>query len=309
MFVHADDPPISLNNYWEQVERTYDVVVNLEQTPNQETRQAQLAALATEWETITQVRLPNGDLTPVDHSFLVAELRRTPPDLPQLKYLLSSLLAVQATWPQNVHSAVEIKVLEDILAQSQFQWLPEQPSFLAELSRKILLYIWEWLSPLLPEEIVINLADSPFGSIFGYLITGFATVLLVAVIIYMVYGFLAEMVSETGLNSETDQEKALTSDVAFKRAQEFSISKDYRTAVRYLYLSSLLILDERELLRYDRTKTNREYLQSVAQSPNLGSLLREVIDVFDRVWYGHQPVDQEAYTQYVNYVAELRRQK
>jgi hypothetical protein len=37
---------------------------------------------------------------------------------------------------------------------------------------------------------------------------------------------------------------------------------DYRTAVRYLYLSLLLLLEEHGLLRYDRPLTDREYLQA-----------------------------------------------
>jgi hypothetical protein len=73
-----------------------------------------------------------------------------------------------------------------------------------------------------------------------------------------------------------------------------------------LYLSSLLILDEQGLLRYDRSRTNREYLRSVSSQPQLAGSLRDVIDVFDRVWYGFDSVDEEAYRSYVKHVDELR---
>ena len=97
--------------------------------------------------------------------------------------------------------------------------------------------------------------------------------------------------------------------MALKRAQNLSGAGDYRTAVRYLYLSSLLLLDERGLLRYNRSQTNREYLRSVAHLPKFAAILREVIDVFDRVWYGYQTLDEATYTQYAARVAELRQQK
>jgi hypothetical protein len=40
----------------------------------------------------------------------------------------------------------------------------------------------------------------------------------------------------------------------------------------------------------------------------LASLLREVVEVFDRVWYGYQPLDETTYQKYAAQVAELHRQ-
>jgi hypothetical protein len=101
----------------------------------------------------------------------------------------------------------------------------------------------------------------------------------------------------------------LTAELALQRAQELSTGGDYRTAVRYLYLSSLLLLEERGLLRYDRSLTNREYLRTVAHRPELAAILREVIDVFDRVWYGFQTLNPGEYEAYVLRVETLRQQK
>jgi hypothetical protein len=94
-----------------------------------------------------------------------------------------------------------------------------------------------------------------------------------------------------------------------QRAQALSMQGDYRSAIRYLYLSSLLLLDEQGLLRYDRSRTNREYLRSVSSRPELANPLRAVIDVFDRTWYGFEDVDEETYKSYVQHVDELREKK
>ena len=115
--------------------------------------------------------------------------------------------------------------------------------------------------------------------------------------------------TEADIASEAEGGEILTADMALKKAQQLSSGGDYRTAVRYLYLSSLLLLDERGLLRYDRSQTNREYLRSVANHPHLANPLRRVIDVFDRVWYGYQPLTQDDYTRYAEQVNKLRRQK
>ena len=43
--------------------------------------------------------------------------------------------------------------------------------------------------------------------------------------------------------------------------------------------------------------------------PDLARSLREVIEVFDRVWYGFQSLDGQAYARYVRRVDELRNQQ
>ncbi len=135
-----------------------------------------------------------------------------------------------------------------------------------------------------------------------------AAVLLFLFSLYYISRSLSRnLVREAQLAAEVDGgADVLSSRAAMQRAQTLSSQGDYRNAVRYLYLSSLLILDEQGLLRYDRSRTNREYLRSVSSQPQLAGSLRDVIDVFDRVWYGFESVDEEAYRSYVKHVDELR---
>ncbi|MFO7583454.1 MAG: DUF4129 domain-containing protein, partial [Anaerolineales bacterium] len=115
----------------------------------------------------------------------------------------------------------------------------------------------------------------------------------------------SDFISEAALEANGQHDAPLNARQALKQADSFSQVGDYRTAVRYLYLSALLILDERGLLYYDRTKTNREYLRQVAGNERVAGLLREVISVFDRAWYGFQPLDEESYQRYAARVREL----
>ena len=47
----------------------------------------------------------------------------------------------------------------------------------------------------------------------------------------------------------------------------------------------------------------------VSSKPELAKPLRDVIDVFDRVWYGFEGVDEQTYQSYVEHVDELREKK
>ncbi len=301
----ADAPPIALDDYWQKVDQTQALVALMED-PSDEAHQIQLTTLADEWENITQVTLPSGTIVPVNHSYLVSQLRASPPDLARLKGQLTALLAAHNAWPAAQHTLSDLQLLDEILARPEFQWTPEQPSLLSLLLQRLLEFFWEIISPLLPEEAVITL-DVAW---FRYLLTGLATLLLILVLAFMLRGLLADLVTEAEINVDPETGKEiLTANLAIKRAQGLSDAGDYRTAIRYLYLSSLLLLDERGLLRYNRSQTNREYLRSVAHLPHLAAILREVIDVFDRVWYGYQAVDKATYIQYAARVEKLRQQK
>lgn len=105
---------------------------------------------------------------------------------------------------------------------------------------------------------------------------------------------------------ETDSDPA-TSEAADTLAAQSEATLDYRQAMRYLYLSSLLMLDERGLIHYDRALTNREHLRLIVDNPALLEALGPVVDTFDRVWYGFAPVDAQLYQDYRQAVERLRQ--
>jgi hypothetical protein len=304
--IQAADP-ISLEAYWQKIEETQAEVAGLSDAASPE-HQAKLLALAEEWETITRVTLPNGRIIPVESTFLASQLRADPPNPARLKTLLATLLATRSTWPSPRHSAADVVRLETILARPEFQWPAEAPpSPLRRWLLQLLQYLRDLIAYFWPESDPTSVSIEP--SVFQYGWTIVMSLLLLLIVAFIARSLLADLVSQAEAGPDDPLEReVLTAGTAFTKAQTLSRAGDYRTAVRYLYLSSLLHLDERGLLSYNRSQTNREYLRSVAHLPLLAMLLREVIEVFDRVWYGYQPLDETTYNQYAARVAELHRQ-
>jgi hypothetical protein len=60
------------------------------------------------------------------------------------------------------------------------------------------------------------------------------------------------------------------------------------------------------VLRYDRTLTNREYLNAVKNEPKTRSALEPIVDTFDRTWYGFGTVDQAEFEKYQRQVESLK---
>lgn len=236
---------------------------------------------------IVAVALPGGDTAPVDHGAFVRALRADEPDLDAVAERLAALRAELDAWPAGVVAPDAFDKLADVLARPEFQ--PRQPVELDWLSE-----LFDWLPDLPPV---------PF---LGDLLLLAAVVVLTAVVGYFASGWLGTFVAQAEVDEMGPEGVPLTANQALSRSREMAQAGDYRTAVRLLYLSTLLRLEERNLLRYDRTLTNREYLRQVADHPSLAGELRPVVDTFDEVWYGQVEPDAERYEAYAHQVDRLR---
>lgn len=299
--VAAQTPPVPVAVYWEQLAETRDLLAELTAVPVAEQRLA-LAAAADEWEAITAVMLPDGRVISVQPATLTRLMRAEEPDLAQLNAHLTTLLSAQAEWPPPQLPALDEAALAEILARPEFQYEAPEPNAIQRFWRDLQRRFWDFVGDLLPQgEVSFPLGD---------LVTFLGLIALFLILLYALRSLFADLIAEAAIQAaHGEDEEHLTADIALKRAQEHSGSGDYRVAVRYLYLSSLLLLEERDLLRYDRSLTNREYLRSLAHRPHLAAILREVIDVFDRVWYGFQPLAADEYETYAHQVEQLKQQR
>lgn len=285
--------------YWQKLEATRAQLAQLAEAPPEAARAA-LDAAADEWTAIREVTLPDGTRLPLDHLALAAQLRRDPPDLARLADQIDSILAAREAWPAPRHQAQDLEALNRLLARPEFQWVEQPPSWLEQLWRDLQAAFWRFVAQLIGEAPVD--LDG-----LGYVFTAAGIIGLLIVLIFIARALRAGFAAEAQAHVD-DEAAVMSAQAALQRAQALSRAGDYRTAVRYLYLSALLLLDERGLLRYDRSLTNREYLRRVADKPELARHLREVVEVFDRVWYGYQPLDAAAYARYAEHVAALEKQ-
>ena len=290
--------PISEDEYWLLAQSTHDVISQLNELSNEEVQQ-NLIALANQWEVITEVNAA-GQIIPIDNGYLIKLMRADQPDLEEIDRLLLALLDAHQTYPSQVFSTSTLPSLHEILSRPEFQWAEPALNPINEWLQKIWDVVNRWLNDLLGD----------FAQYIPSNTTWLMVILLVAIVFFVFRTLFVDFIKEAQLNGEESGEnEPLTSEAAFNKAQSLSRGGDYRSAVRYLYLSSLLLMDERGVLRYDRSKTNREYLRSVANSPELAKPLEEVIEVFDNVWYGYHSLEEETFKHYSDRVEELKDKK
>jgi len=66
--------------------------------------------------------------------------------------------------------------------------------------------------------------------------------------------------------------------------------KDYKLAVRYLFLKSLKLLSEKEIIELRNNKTNYQYLSEIKNN-RISSAFQIATSRFEWIWYGDFPVD------------------
>ena len=295
---------VSEDEYWNLVEHTRQIVAGLKGFPPEKV-ELELLKLTIQWSAVEAIRLDSGPTVEIDNAYLLSTLQAKSPDLEHVKALLQELQTAHTRYPEQVFTAAELGSLRSILARPEFQWQASAPNPLREWLGRLWERINEWLNNLFGGG-PITLAVNPGAWSWLALLT---SILLVVILLYISRNLILDFVSDARLQDDgTLDGELLTSDAALQKARDLSRGGDYRSAVRYLYLSSLLLLDERGLLRYDRSKTNREYLQSLTGSPGLARPLGEVIEVFDNVWYGNHSLDADSFQHYTERVEELKEQ-
>jgi hypothetical protein len=68
-------------------------------------------------------------------------------------------------------------------------------------------------------------------------------------------------------------------------------NKNYRLAVRYLYINALKLLEEGKIIIWEQQKTNEDYIKEI-KSEFLKESFKEVTHLYDFVWYGNFDINE-----------------
>ncbi|MCB0018862.1 MAG: DUF4129 domain-containing protein [Anaerolineales bacterium] len=287
----AQNEPVTEAAYWLLLAETEAALAEAPVDP------VELNELAGRWSAINLIQLADGQRQVVDGAYLAAALTDPETDLAALREQLAAM-GRQADAVTSGAATANRDELTAVLSDNRFNYEEQEPNLLQRLQN------W-FLNGL--NQLLARLFGGAASLQIGNLLTLLLVPVLLVVLALVVRAVLRDFVSEAELAEALEREQILTADSALSQAQNHSQEGDYRTAVRYLYLSCLLSLEERGLLRYDRSLTNREYLRSVAHVPELAGVLQDVVNIFDRVWYGYQPITPETYDRYAAQVQALRR--
>ncbi len=290
------EAPISLDEYRGIVRQAHALVDRAASEANSAARAPLLAQAADLLERVTDVETAPGVSFRIANFGLVRDVRtaskaRTATGLGDLSDRLAALDAFLVALPTEPSPSERAKLLA-IFDRPPFV---QEQNLLAQLQRQFL----EWLGRLLS-----NMSHGLFDLRDVIVLIG-AGIVLVATSV-LLYALGRNLVASAQIRRKGMEQSPLTAAGALAQARRFSNAGNYREAVRELYLATLLMLDERGLLRFDRALTNREYLDAVAGKPAVRAALEPIVNTFDRAWYGFQALGQEEFEGYSRQVEGMR---
>lgn len=312
---------IQAARYWDLVEKTRLIILNSAEEPNAEQQSVQLDELSQQWRELSSVCTESGLPLAIEGSFVAQSLEDiknndfSPADLLEFSSWLEKLIETRQIQLAQENPQAVAK-LDKILAAPEFSWPTETKNPLIEWVNSLILKFLNWLDSL-------N-SGNPFQlsgplELLARIGLPFLAILFLGMLaVYISLNLRRSFASSAALNSLTQSgDGLLNAEEAFALANSMANQGDMRNAVRYLYLSSLFALDERGLLRFDKARTNREYLNSLLANKGLLasdhasrlviSTFINLVDGFDQIWYGYHPIDRQGYQAYALQVSEIKR--
>lgn len=194
--------------------------------------------------------------------------------------------------------------VRDILSAPEYnrKFEPESPSRLAAwLSEKFNDFV-EWLA-------------HGFGGGGGRALASVLAVLVViaflALCVLLVFRLTSRFKGRLAANEEDDGETydLPSSSRLMSEAARLAERGDYRGAFLKAYLATISYLDEIQALRFERSRTNWEYLRELRNQgrDSVAAELRPLTADFDRKLYGHDQCDQQDYDRAVLTYEQVRQ--
>ena len=167
-----------------------------------------------------------------------------------------------------------------------------------------------------PSEIEEDLGPSWFDRNFNQVSTvvlSIVVILLLTLIVYLIVRHMNERDIAVGRADLSDysleQLDATANESDLERfLREALERKEYRAAVRIYYLLALNRLNERGLIRWERDKTNRSYLNELSDA-DLRNRFGDLTLTYEVMWYGEAPIDEAVFgtlqPEFANFIKHL----
>jgi len=155
----------------------------------------------------------------------------------------------------------------------------------------------DWITKIknwINQQLVVLRSSKAFSTALDYFYYALAILALILIIRGLIKGdrrgFLFGKAVKNDIVMIEDKEDIhqLDFDDLITSAME---SKQFKVAIRYLFLKSLKLLADRDLIELKNNKTNHQYISEINNSQISNAFQRATFS-FEWIWYGDFPVDE-----------------
>jgi hypothetical protein len=215
--------------------------------------------------------------------------------LDALNALNERVVALEEAQRVDEHKGASKQKLESILSRPEYTSAAQGPSAITKLLRDLI----RWIESFMPKQTEMSPGRASFISTAVMVAVIVVTVLLIAYIIWLLFKRFyrpgqpkARKKRETRIVLGERLQPEQTSTDLLAEAEALARNGDLRAAIRKGYIALLVELGDRDLISLAQYKTNRDYLRSVSNVPQLHSPLKRLTESFERHWYGFAQATQ-----------------
>lgn len=216
-----------------------------------------------------------------------------------INFIIIAILSPIVFWAQKVSeadtTAINVKRFSEDLQKnysgSDFDYVTNDTGG-TNLLQEILRKFFNWLGNIIGFDTSWMDMDLVEYAIYAL----FAIIIVYLIIKYMLNSpvntiFNKEDRKINTLNFTEENIEKVDFDKLINKAVE---EANFRVAVRYLYLKSLQLLSNHQIIEWHFDKTNAEY-QSEIKDATTKEYFRKVSYIYDYVWYGEFSIDESDY--------------
>lgn len=186
--------------------------------------------------------------------------------------------------------AINKDSVELIKRMSKFEYMSSIDSLLRDSMKKSSVS-----GKKLETSLIDKFLNSNFLKISLFLVGGFVLA-WIAVKFWGAKGLFKKQSSKTDAIKD-DEEIDVSNFLDYNELINHSVSnKNYRLAIKYYFLQTLLILSDKELVIKNVGKTNVEYLKELPDNlrPHFSTLIKQ----YNYVWYGKMNIDEQTFSSF-----------
>ncbi|MCD7973569.1 MAG: DUF4129 domain-containing protein [Candidatus Azobacteroides sp.] len=172
----------------------------------------------------------------------------------------------------------------------------EEETYSPGLLMRFLMWLLEKILPSIQYDEVAQVSTN----IWEYVIIPLAVLIILIVIFKFLgvnfSGIFGRKAKAIDIRYEVGQEDVRISPFD-QLLEEAMNARNFRLAVRYLYLKTLQELNTRELIEWDPNKTNHAYIRELSSDLSLQHSFSEKVYLFEQVWYGEYEIGEPEFQQ------------
>ena len=153
---------------------------------------------------------------------------------------------------------------------------------------------WNWLWNKLFQKVF---SSPESGSFFYYLFVGLGVVFLIYLLLKVTGIDVVQVLQGQSKSVTLPYTESLENihEIDFESEMEEAVRvRNFRLAVRLLYLSCLKQLNDQNIIRWQTEKTNNAYINEIPEGARKQSF-RLLTRQFEYVWYGDFSIDQDSF--------------